>query len=161
MYNKLAIILSIFVSTHFTIPANAQLKETKQMTTSASLTEAQVMAAVARYFEGTRSMNAQQWASAFAPNAEVRDPIGAPALTTPEAILAQGEAFVTAFASVGLTEVFVQAHGNEAMAYWTGRGTQKDGACVVFEGINHFTFDADRKITQLRGFWNPATMRPQ
>jgi steroid Delta-isomerase len=61
-----------------------------------------VRAAVARYFEGTRSMSAVQWASAFASNAVVEDPIGQPRLTTPQAILAQGEGFVTAFMSCGL-----------------------------------------------------------
>ena len=127
----------------------------------AQLTETQVRAAVARYFEGTRSKNGRQWASAFASDAIVHDPIGAPRLTTPEAILAQGEGFVTAFAQVGLTEVYVQVHGNEAMAYWTGRGTQKDGTRVVFEGINHFTFSPDGKIKQLRGFWDPAKIRAE
>jgi steroid Delta-isomerase len=124
------------------------------------LTSEQVRAAVSRYFEGTRSMNAAQWATAFAPNAVVEDPIGQPPLTTPQAILVQGEKFVTAFGCVGLQEMFVEVNGHEALAYWVGRGTQKDGQQVQFEGINHFCFDADGKIVNLRGFWNPANIRP-
>jgi steroid Delta-isomerase len=125
------------------------------------LTADRVRAAVARYFEGTRSMNAMQWASAFASNAVVEDPIGQPPLTTPEAILAQGEGFVTAFSRVGLQEMFVEVNGNEAVAYWVGQGTQQNGQNVRFEGINHFRFDADEKIVNLRGFWNPANIRQE
>lgn len=125
------------------------------------LTPEQTRAAVACYFEGTRSMNAAQWASAFASNAVVEDPIGQPPLTSPQAILAQGEGFVNAFMNVGLQEVFVEVNGNEAVAYWIGRGTQKDGQRVRFEGINHFWFDAEGKIVNLRGFWNPAHIRPE
>lgn len=73
------------------------------MSNNQVLTADRVRAAVARYFEGTRSMNAVQWASAFASNAVVEDPIGQPPLTTPEAILAQGEGFVTAFLAGGHT----------------------------------------------------------
>ena len=141
--------------------AYANTGATSAMTSPAQLTETQVRAAVARYFEGTRSMNARQWASAFASDAIVHDPVGSPPLTTPETILAQGEGFVTAFTQVGLTEVYVQVHGDEAMAYWTGRGTQKDGTRVVFEGINHFTFSPDGKITVLRGFWDPTGIRAE
>jgi steroid Delta-isomerase len=123
------------------------------------LTPDQVRSAVARYFEGTRSMNAAQWASAFASNAIVEDPIGQEPLTTSEAILAQGQGFVTAFNHVGLQEVFVEVNGHESLAYWVGRGSQKDGQAVRFEGINHFRFDADAKIVHLRGFWNPENIR--
>jgi steroid Delta-isomerase len=125
------------------------------------LTSEQVRAAVAHYFEGTRSMNAAQWASAFAPSAIVEDPVGQPPLTTPQAILSQGEGFIAAFSHVGLQEIFVEVNGNEAVAYWVGQGVQKDGQRVRFEGINHFCFDADEKIVNLRGFWNPANIRPE
>lgn len=131
------------------------------MNASQVLTPDRARTAVARYFEGTRSKNAEQWASAFASNATVEDPIGQPALTTPQAILAQGNAFVTAFSQVGLQEVFVEVNGNEAVAYWVGRGTQKDGQRIQFEGINHFCFDVEGKIVSLRGFWNPTNIRPE
>ncbi len=131
------------------------------MSNSKILSPDRVRAAVTRYFEGTRSMNAAQWASAFSPNAVVEDPIGQPPLTTSQAILAQGEGFVTAFDNVGLHEVFVEVNGNEAVAYWAGKGVQKDGQQVRFEGINHFCFDTDGKIVTLRGFWNPANIRSE
>jgi steroid Delta-isomerase len=137
------------------------LMSDKKMDKSKTLTPDQVRSAVARYFEGTRSMNATQWASAFATNAVVEDPIGQTPLKTPQAILAQGEGFVTAFNQVGLKEVFVEVNGDEAVAYWHGRGAQKDGKNVRFEGINHFVFDSDGKVVSLRGFWSPANIRSE
>ncbi|CTQ50759.1 nuclear transport factor 2 family protein [Jannaschia donghaensis] len=107
------------------------------------------------YFEGTRSMDAGQWASAFAPNAVLDDPVGVPVKTTPEEILAQGEGFVSAFQEIGLYESFVHVVGNEAVAKWQGRGTTPDGVEITFEGINHFTFNEDGQITLLRGFFSP------
>lgn len=110
---------------------------------------------VETYFEGTRSMDAAQWASAFAPNAVLDDPVGFPVKDTPQAILAQGEGFVSAFQQIGLYESFVHVVGNEAVAKWEGRGTTPDGTEITFDGINHFTFNEDGQITLLRGFFAP------
>lgn len=110
---------------------------------------------VARYFEGTRSGDAQTWARAFAPDAVLDDPVGAGVKDTPEAILAQGEGFVAAFDEIGLHETFVHVVGREAVAHWQGRGTTPDGQEVTFEGVNLFTFDDEGRITELRGFFAP------
>lgn len=110
---------------------------------------------VEAYFEGTRSMDAAQWASAFAPDAVLDDPVGFPVKNTPEAILAQGEGFVSAFQQIGLYESFVHVVGNEAVAKWQGRGITPDGAEITFDGINHFTFNENAQITLLRGFFVP------
>jgi steroid Delta-isomerase len=110
---------------------------------------------VEAYFEGTRSMDAAQWASAFATDAVLDDPVGFPVKNSPEAILAQGQGFVSAFSEVGLYESFVHVVGNEAVAKWQGRGVMPDGTEVSFDGINHFTFNEDGKITLLRGFFTP------
>ncbi|MFQ6550585.1 nuclear transport factor 2 family protein [Aestuariibius sp. 2305UL40-4] len=110
---------------------------------------------VEAYFEGTRSMDAAQWASAFAPDAVLDDPVGFPVKDTPEAILAQGEGFVSAFQQIGLYESFVHVVGNEAVAKWQGRGTTLDGVEITFDGINHFTFNEEGQITLLRGFFAP------
>ncbi|MEM7626505.1 MAG: nuclear transport factor 2 family protein [Planctomycetota bacterium] len=110
---------------------------------------------VEAYFEGTRSGDAAAWASAFAPDAVLDDPVGEPIKTTPEAILAQGQAFVSAFESVGLHATFIHAVGLEAVAKWEGRGITTDGVEVAFEGINHFTFDENGRVRKLRGFFTP------
>jgi steroid Delta-isomerase len=113
---------------------------------------------VTAYFKGTRTGDAARWAKAFATDAVVDDPVGAPIKNTPKAILAQGEAFVKAFKEIGLFESFVHVVGREAVAKWQGRGTTSNGETVTFEGINHFTFDDAGKITKLRGFFIPPGM---
>lgn len=113
---------------------------------------------VVRYFEATRSNDAQRWASCFAPNAIVEDPVGTTPLADPEAILALGQAFSSAFETVGLQEEFVHVVGYEAAARWTGHGLTKEGKRVRFEGINVFTFDSDGYIVNLKGYWNPVEM---
>jgi hypothetical protein len=105
---------------------------------------------VDRYFEATRSNDAQRWASCFSPNAIVDDPVGSLTLTSPEAILAQGRAFVAAFETVGLEAEFLHTIGYEAVAYWIGRGVTKEGRRVRFEGINLFKFDEDGLILNLK-----------
>lgn len=167
MFSKMDLATLFAVIGLVALPPTAQAqnhnssKKSQPMIAQTQLTESQVRAAVVNYFVGTRSMSATQWASAFAADAVVQDPIAAPPLTTPAQILAQGEGFVSAFAAIGLEATYVSVHGNEAMAHWTGRGTQKDGTRVIFEGINHFTFGPDGKIKQLRGFWDPVTIRPE
>jgi steroid Delta-isomerase len=128
---------------------------------SVAPTETDVRSFVKRYFEGTRSMDAARWASAFAPTAVVRDPVAAPLLASPEAILKQGQGFVGAFREVGLTEGYVSVHGLQAVAHWVGRAITKEGQRMRFEGINHFEFDAQGRIQSLVGHWSPESMRAE
>jgi steroid Delta-isomerase len=130
-------------------------------TKPAAVTEAEVRSFVKRYFEGTRSMDAARWASAFAPTAVVRDPVAAPPLTSPEAILKQGQGFVSASREVGLTEGYVSVNGLQAVAHWVGRAVTKEGQRMRFEGINHFEFDAQGRIQSLVGHWSPQSMRAE
>ncbi|MEM8992795.1 MAG: nuclear transport factor 2 family protein [Pseudomonadota bacterium] len=117
---------------------------------------AEVDSWVAAYFAGTRGGDAARWASAFATGeAILDDPVGTPLTDTHEAILQMGEGFLAAFKTVGLHDSFVHVVGLEAVAKWQGRGTTRDGQRVTFEGIDHFTFNADGKITELRGFFAP------
>ena len=110
---------------------------------------------VSQYFEATRSNKAQQWASCFANNAIVEDPVGTTPINDSEKILELGKTFLSSFETVGLYEEFVHVIGNEAAARWTGRGLTKEGKKVRFEGINIFEFDNDGKIINLKGYWNP------
>lgn len=110
---------------------------------------------VAQYFEATRSNDAQKWASRFASNAIVEDPVGTTPINNSEEILELGKTFISGFETVGLYEEFIHVIGNEAAARWTGRGSTKDGKKVRFEGINIFKFDRDGKIINLKGYWSP------
>jgi steroid Delta-isomerase len=142
-----------------TAPSLASAQTTGSGAT-ANPTVEQIRGHVKRYFEGTRSMNAKQWASAFSERAVVEDPMGTPALRG-EQILKQGESFVQAFREVGLTEGYVNVQGLQAVAHWTGRGTTPQGQRMRFEGINVFEFDANGKIVSLKGYWSPSEMKPE
>ncbi|AFY57723.1 SnoaL-like polyketide cyclase [Rivularia sp. PCC 7116] len=113
---------------------------------------------VAQYFEATRSNNAQEWASRFANNAIVEDPVGTTPINNSKQILELGKAFMSGFENVGLHEEFVHVIGNDAAARWTGRGLTKEGKQVRFEGINIFNFNSDGKIVNLKGYWSPDEM---
>ena len=110
---------------------------------------------VAQYFEATRSNDARLWASCFAENAVVEDPVGTKPVNNSTEILEVGKAFMSGFETVGLNEEFVHVIGNEAAARWTGRGLTKEGKQVRFEGINIFKFDDGGQITDLKGYWSP------
>jgi len=113
---------------------------------------------VAQYFEATRSNDAQKWASRFADNAIVEDPVGTTKINNSKQILEFGQAFMSGFKTVGLYEEFVHVVGNEAAARWTGKGLTKEGKQVRFEGINIFEFNSDGQIVNLKGYWNPNKM---
>ena len=110
---------------------------------------------VARYFEATRSNDAQKWASRFADNAVVEDPVGTTPINNLAEILELGKAFMSGFRTVGLHEEFVHVVGNEAAARWTGKAVTKEGKRVRFEGINIFKFDEEGKIINLKGYGRP------
>lgn len=153
MLTKSLVVLSLMVSV-----AGAEAREvtrTHVASENSAFDPAVVHQWVQTYFEGTRSMDASVWASAFAPQAVLDDPVGFPVKNTPEEILAQGEGFVNAFQEIGLFESFVHVVSNEAVAKWQGRGVTPDGLEVSFHGINHFTFNEDGQITTLRGFFSP------
>ena len=123
------------------------------------MSEAATRAAVDAYFSATQSGDPAVWTARFAESPFVEDPVGQPPLTTAAAIQSQGEQFMSNFESVGLYPSFVQVSGNRATAKWTGRGVNKAGESVEFEGINVFTFAADGRVKRLLGYWNPATIK--
>jgi steroid Delta-isomerase len=110
------------------------------------------------YFEATQSNNASTWASCFATDATVDDPVGNPPIQGTDAILERGKEFMANFETVGLYPEYVSVDNLRAAAKWNGQGVMKDGRSVKFEGINFFQFDETGKIVNLIGFWNPADM---
>lgn len=110
------------------------------------------------YFEATQSNNASTWASCFATDATVDDPVGSPSIQGTDAILERGKEFMTNFETVGLYPEYVSVDNLRAAAKWNGQGVMKDGRSVKFEGINFFQFNETGKIVNLIGFWNPADM---
>ena len=149
------LVICLIICTYAYVSAAKSNEDTTTVNQTETYAPETVRGWVSAYFEGTRSMDAMVWASAFSTDAVLDDPVGSTLKTTPEAILSQGEGFVSAFKSIGLHESFVHVVGNEAVAKWEGRGVTLDGIEVTFEGINHFQFNDSGKITQLRGFFSP------
>lgn len=133
----------------------------KQLTMSKSSeispTQSTVEAWVQQYFESTRSNNAVRWASCFAKNAIVEDPVGQPVIQSAAEILAQGESFLANYQTVGLTETFVHIVGFQAVVKWVGKGIDLDGNDVTLEGIDLFEFNKNGEIVKLLGYWTPPT----
>ena len=112
--------------------------------------------AVAEYFAAIRAMDAERWVATFAEDGQSEDPVGAPPMVGHEALRQFMTGITGAFESVGLTEDSVFVAGNSAAVKWTGRGRGKNGADVVFEGIDVIDCDADGKIVKVRAFWDPG-----
>lgn len=126
---------------------------------AATMSRAEVEAAVATYFAATKSGDAAQWAGRFADGAVVEDPVGQPVLRSRDAIMRQGEQFMSGFEEVGLYPDFVHVSGKRASAKWTGRGQTKEGQRVMFEGVNVWEFAPDGRVQKLMGYWDPAEMQ--
>lgn len=113
---------------------------------------------VANYFAAIRAMDVQKWRATFAPQATMYDPVGAPPM--------QGEATLQqyflqvggAFKQVSLVEQDVFICGAHAAVKWQGEGIGHNGRSVRFAGIDVFEVDAQGKIVQMWGYWNPAAL---
>jgi steroid Delta-isomerase len=98
------------------------------------------------YFEATQSNNASIWASCFAFNATVDDPVGSPPIQGTNAILERGKEFMANFETVGLYPEYVSVDNLRAAAKWTGRGVSKDRAnaskfCKPYvAGVSKFSY---------------------
>lgn len=117
--------------------------------------------AVKAYFAALRAMDQQAWVNTFAEDAVTYDPVGAQPTRGHEKL---GEFFQTitaAFKELGLTEDDVFVAGDGAAVKWTGRGINKQGRKVHFEGIDVFEINEAGKIQTVHAYWNPAEMVAQ
>jgi steroid Delta-isomerase len=124
------------------------------------LTETEARQLINEYFRAAVcEPEADAYLSLLTPDAVLEDPVGTPPHRGREAIaqfvrptkalLERGEF------SVG--EIF--ACGNECTARWTVRAWFKSGKHVVIEGTGLFVFDEQRKIRQIREFWDSAELQ--
>lgn len=117
--------------------------------------------AVKAYFAALRAMDQQAWVNTFAEDAVTYDPVGAQPTRGHQKL---GEFFQTitaAFKELGLTEDDVFVAGDGAAVKWTGRGINKQGRKVHFEGIDVFEINEAGKIQSVHAYWNPAEMVAQ
>ena len=121
------------------------------------ISEAQVRAAIAAYFDAIRRGDREAWVATFAEDAESYEPGGEP-LRGHEALRAFFDGVTGAFETVGLYEQEIFVVGDQAAVKWTGEGKGKNGHFVSFAGIDVFSVNDDGRIQTLRAYWNPAAM---
>jgi steroid delta-isomerase len=119
-------------------------------------------AAVAAFFEGSRSGDPDVWAAPFAPGAEYHDPVGAPVLAGRAAIREQFAAVLPLFGRFdGIRPDRVHGSGDEVAVTWRGSGETPDGRPVAWEGVNVFTLGADGLIAHCRAYFDLASVLAQ
>jgi steroid delta-isomerase len=97
-------------------------------------------------------------AALFAPDAVMRDPVGAPPATDDASRRQRYAGIKLAFDAFAIAPVTVIAGGTEAATTWSAAATAKNGREVTFSGISTFGFDAEGRITAMSAYWDPAVM---
>jgi steroid delta-isomerase len=120
-----------------------------------------IRSVIAAYFAAVRAMKVDDWLATFARDAEVHDPVEAPAMKGPEALRRFFLGITGAFQKIEVFEDHVFVSGTRAAVKWTGRGTGKNGRRVAFEGVDIFEIDAQGKILRMWGYWNPQALMTQ
>lgn len=128
---------------------------------SEQVTADRVSRAVRAYFLAVRAMDAEAFANTFAEDGTTCDPIGAPPITGREGIREFFQSICKNFKSVALDEESIFVAGSGAAVKWVGKGTSTNGKEVRFEGIDVFEVNAEGKIQNVWGYWNPGEMIAQ
>lgn len=113
---------------------------------------------LANYFAAIRETDVEKWLATFAPQATMYDPVGAPPMRGAAALQQYFLQVGGAFNEVSLTEQDVFICGASAAVKWQGEGIGHNGRSVRFAGIDVFEVDAQGKIVQMWGYWNPAAL---
>jgi steroid Delta-isomerase len=114
-----------------------------------------VQQTITDYFAALRANDVDAWVGTFAEDAVSHDPVGAPPHEGHAGIRQFLTSVLTLFQEVGLTEDHVFICGDQAAVKWTGRGIDKSGRAVTFEGIDVFEMNPQGKIQTVRAYWNP------
>ena len=117
-----------------------------------------VRKSVAAYYAAVRSADVDAIAPLFAPDAVMRDPVGAPPLTDDAARRQRYAGIGAAFASFQMVEQDVFVGGDEAAVRWNTRARTHAGKDVRFDGITTFSFDVDRRITVMSAYFDLAAL---
>lgn len=111
------------------------------------------------YWSAFSANDRDAWLACYADDAWIEDPVGTPRREGKAAI---GAFFDESHALSDSTELrggIVNICGHEAVFHMEARPTIA-GASYVLDIFDHMTFDEDGRITTMRAFWDPATMRP-
>jgi steroid Delta-isomerase len=118
-------------------------------------------AVVERYFEAVSTQDADLLVEIFAPGGVMQDPVGARPIEDEEGLRRFIASTVDNFDAMVLTPDESYHAGGEVAVRWTGRGRSKQGVEVEYAGIDVFAFDADERITSMKGYWDPKALFAQ
>lgn len=126
------------------------------MSTSKATAE-HMRAVLERYVACMTSGDCDGIMALYADDATVEDPVGSEPRRGREAIL---ELYRNAAGKVRLElDGRVRVAANSAAAPMLGRATGMEG--MVIEIVDVMTFDDDGRITSMRAYWSPDTIRPE
>ncbi len=108
------------------------------------------------YFEAVSALDFQKAAGCFADPCYHQDPVGGPVNRSPAGVRQFFEGLGSLFASVRLFPREVYGQGSEWAIAFRGEGKGRNGAEVIFEGIDVFRLDESGRIAELRAYWNPG-----
>jgi steroid Delta-isomerase len=116
---------------------------------------------VERYFEAVSTQDADLLVELFAPGGVLEDPAGARPIQDEEGLRRFVASIVENFDAMVLTPDEAFHAGGEVAVRWTGRGRSKQGVEVEYAGIDVFAFDADDRITSMKGYWDVKALFAQ
>jgi steroid delta-isomerase len=116
---------------------------------------------VEQYYRAVSAGDIDAVCAMFGEDAVMRDPVGAPDLTSDAERRERYARIGPAFASFTITPGEVIASGDEAAARWTARARTHTGRDVEFTGMSTFVFDADGRISSMSAYWDAAAMAKQ
>jgi hypothetical protein len=99
------------------------------------------------YAAAINALDADRFASLFAPAAEIHDPVGA------RRFLSQ---FTPLLDSGYLRGGKIQVSGNQAAFPWAMEATEKNGRTAAADGIDVVVFAADVRMEKACGYWDPS-----
>ncbi len=129
-------------------------------TEGANLTSDQVQQLVDLYYEGVRSLDSEQYASAFAQNGTLEDPVGTPPAEGRQAVEERYRPATVLFSEINMypLDVFAPDFTNEAAVRWRATVKFRDTGIVSdkFFGITYFKYKNNGLIRSARVFWYPT-----
>jgi steroid Delta-isomerase len=126
-----------------------------------SMATATIPSVVNDYAAAINSLDADNYANNFAPNATVYEPVGSPAYEGFSDVRQFFEGTGSLFSSINFRWTFVHVVDNEVVSKWQAEGVGKNGQSVTFEGIDLMTLNEAGKIQSLRAYWDDRAVVAQ
>jgi steroid delta-isomerase len=110
------------------------------------------------YYAALNTLEPDAFVNTFAPDAVSNDPVGAPPNNGHAGVRQFINGLAAAFSKVDMSQDFTSIAGDRAAVKWTVNGVLADGRSVTFEGIDVFELNAESKIQNLWGYWDPSVI---